>query len=198
MRLTEARRIVEDTFTQLHPGQGGRWVELTGREVASNPELAQELLDLVNTAYAPIGGHVKLRTPADIARNASFWMASDIDSDAEPDVVSLAKKTTYGLKSVGMGHDGSRTAKDFVLTKKAKSLNQRGNYAEMSGAIAHIMLKRHGAPSVNSQEEVERVLGKQVEWVGAHPDGKYPRNPGWYVRDIAGQRHMKILLGMPL
>lgn len=198
MRLDEARRIVEAAFADLHPNTAGKWIELGRAELEANPEMAREILNLVNTAYAPIGGHVKFGSAADITRNASYWIAADVDDDPDPDAVSLGKRTRYGVKSVGMGHDGSTPAKRFVLQRKATDMGKRGNYGEMSGAIAHIMLTRHGAPTVNDQETVERILGKPVEWIGLHPDGKYPNNPGWYRRVIAGKPHTKIMVGLPL
>ena len=66
----------------------------------------------------------------------------------------------------------------------------------MSGAIAHVMLKS-GAKPVSSKVSVEKVLGKTVKWVGAHPDGKYPGVTGWYERSIGGHDHLKIMLGVP-
>lgn len=68
-----------------------------------------------------------------------------------------------------------------------EKLNTQGNYAEMSGAIAHIMISRHNVPFVDNQEDVEKILGKKVEWIGAHPEGKYPKHPGWYKRKIGGE-----------
>jgi len=187
--------VLEDA--QTFKGKHGKWVELSKSDLNNNKVLAQELFDLVDLAYKPIGGHVNITSPSDIVNNASFWVAADIDSDPEADVVKLAKKKPYGLKSVGMGHDGAKASKDFVIAKSGVSLKTKGFYAEMSGAIAHVLLKYHGAPSVNNHADVEKVLGKTVEWIGAHPDGKYPKHPGWYRRKIAGKSHMKILLGSP-
>ena len=75
-----------------------------------------------------------------------------------------------------------------------------GAIAEMSGAIAHIMITRHGVPAVTSKDAVESMLGKTVDWIGRHPSEKSatrygPRYEGWYNRNIGGSSHMKILLG---
>ena len=193
----QTQSIQEKTFSELRPGQRGRWVELTGDEIADNPEMAQELLDLVNTAYKSIGGNVKFKTLADIRKNASYWVAIDLDSDSEPDATSFAKRKSVGLKSVALGHDGSEAAKKAVLKKKADFLHRPGHYGELSGAIAHLMLKRHGVASVGTKAEVERVIGKKIRWVGEHPNGKYPNHPNWYSRVIAGKPYMKILVGIP-
>ncbi len=98
-----------------------------------------------------------------------------------------------------VGHDGSRAAIDLYLEETAKDL-MAGGIAEMSGKIAHIMITRYGVPAVASKEQVESMLGKSVEWIGAHPNEKYaerygPAYEGWYNRGIGGKSHMKILLG---
>lgn len=76
-------------------------------------------------------------------------------------------------------------------------LNTPGNYAEVSGAIMHILISKFGVESIDSQEDVEKVLGKAVSWVGENPNGKYPGYTGFYNRVIGGTEHMKILLGKP-
>ena len=67
----------------------------------------------------------------------------------------------------------------------------------MSDAMSHIMIKYYNAPFVDNEEDVQKVLGKEIEWIGPHPEGKYPKHPGWYKRKLGGNMHMKILLGRP-
>ena len=156
--------------------------------------IAGELFDLINTAYGPIGGHLKLQKPGDLPGKYTDWIAVDIDDDPEPDAVRFAK----GQKMAGSGHDGTRAAIDAYLAKTAELLNQEGFYGEMSKGIAHIMIKYHNVPYVPNHEDVEKVLGKTVEWIGEHPEGKYPGYNGWYCRDINSCREMKIMVGRPI
>jgi hypothetical protein len=100
-----------------------------------------------------------------------------------------------------VGHDGSRIAIDKYLEETANHL-RGGAIAELSGAIAHIMITKQDppVPAVQTHEEVEGLLGKKVEWVGRHPDPSYAAKIGpdyecWYCRDICNAKHMKILLG---
>ena len=69
----------------------------------------------------------------------------------------------------------------------------------MSKGIAHLMIKYHQVPHVEDEEKVRRVLGpsKEIEWLGQHPEGRYPNYNGWYVRDISGHKELKIMLGSP-
>ena len=125
--------------------------------------------------------------------------AADIDQDPDPDFFRGSKMRSGRVKLGIVGHDGSRAAIEKYLEETANSLNA-GGMAEMSGKIAHIMITRHGVPAVQSKEAVESLLGKQVQWVGRHPEEKYalrygPDYEAWYSRDIGGSSHMKILLG---
>jgi len=100
------------------------------------------------------------------------------------------------------GHDGSDAAVQKYLEMSAEMLRD-GAIAEMSGKIATIMITRHGIPAVTTQEEVEAMLGKPVNWIGRHPVEKWaqkygPGYEGFYTRGITGAapgEHMKILLG---
>ena len=70
----------------------------------------------------------------------------------------------------------------------------------MSKAIAHIMITRYGVPYVSDPEVAQKVLGpsKPIEWLGEHPDGKYPEYNGWYRRSVSGREgELKIMVGSP-
>ena len=70
----------------------------------------------------------------------------------------------------------------------------------MSKGLAHVMLKYFNAPYVDDPEVVQRVLGpeKPIQWLGEHPEGKYPGINGWYTRTISGhENELKIMLGNP-
>ena len=130
------------------------------------------------------------------------WLsASDLDGDADPDLFRGGKRKNGKLKLAIVGHDGSDAAIQAYKDETA-ALLQSGAMAEMSGAIAHIMITRYGVPAITTKEEVEALLGKQVEWKGVHPNPKSAQRygteyEGWYCRGIGscGEVHMKILLG---
>ena len=84
------------------------------------------------------------------------------------------------------------------LDKTADLLFNDGYFAEMSDAIAHIMITRYDVPFVGDEEAVRAALGKDITWIGPHPEGKYPGFDGWYERKVGGKHlHMKIMLGKP-
>ncbi len=175
----------------------GKWEKMDAKDLVKNPALADEFYQLMSEAYKDIGGHINLKNPKSFFNGKLKFIAIDMDNDPYADALKVFKLKSAGLKSVGMGHDGSSPAKKAVVKKTAELLKHAGHYGELSGAIAHIMLTRYGIPSVNDEDIVRKVLKKDIEWVGPHPSGKYPDNPGWYNRKIAGKSHMKILVGLP-
>ena len=168
-------------------------------------DLDDEIFDLIQTAYADVElepgtyGNAKVRKPADLPAGYTVMQAADIDEDPEPDFFRGGKMRNGRYKLGIVGHDGSKAAIQKYLDQSAEKLKS-GAIAEMSGAIAHIMITRYGVPAVTSKEEVEAMLGKPVEWIGRHPEEKRAlryggTHEGWYNRSIGGSSHMKILLG---
>lgn len=183
------RETFADTF-----GLKGHWLRVKRTHLRNDAGLAGELFDLVTTAYKPIGGHAKVRSPRDVAA-LTFILAADIDKDPEADAVLMGKLKPGGIKFTTLGQDGSPKAKKEVFEKWVELMRRGQAYAEVSGAVAHLALKKYKSPTIGSQKAVERVLGKKVQWVGEHPDGKYPGVKGWYRRQIGGDVHLKILVG---
>ena len=162
-------------------------------EQGGDVNIAGELFDLINTAYKSIGGHIKLQSPQDLPGKYDDYLAADIDGDLDPDVLRINK----GKKLAAGGHDGSKEAVKKYLEKTAEMFFEEGFYGEVSKGLAHMMIKYFSVPSVNDEETVRKVLGKEIEWIGPHPEGKYDGYDGWYTRDIGGKQEMKIMVGKP-
>jgi hypothetical protein len=220
MRLTEAqlRSIIrESLLLEL------KWVDLNApkgviiplkpedfevEEPTDERDLDDEIFDLIQNAYSDVElspgktGNIKVQSPEDLPGGYTTMSAVDLDADPEPDFFRGGKMRGGRHKMGIVGHDGSPAAVNLYLEETAKGL-LAGSIAEMSGKIAHIMITRYGVPAVTSKEQVESMLGKSVDWIGAHPEEKYgsrygPEYEGWYTRGIsgaAGGAHMKILLG---
>ncbi len=162
------------------------------------PELEKEFFDLITTAYAEIGGHAKINSPKDLAKQDwDFWEGIDIHNTKDFDILMFGQKTRYGIKFSGVGHDGSGDAKRKYLDERGKDLKNLGYYVEVSGKVAQILLNKYNVPVVDNQQEVEKVLGKPVKWIGPNPDDPGSKESGWYERSIGGHTHAKILLGRP-
>jgi hypothetical protein len=196
--IARLRELMEKTFHD-HYHLKNQLIDVKFVDLTHDPELLKELYGLIQTAYAGIGGNLKIRNARDLlGGEITLIHAADIDEDPQADVMFYGRKTTAGFKFGGMGHDGSSHAKMYAMAKAGDLLKKSGNYGEFSGALAHILIAKSKIPSVNDHKRVERILGKKVQWVGSHPEGKYPTHAGWYVRSIGdGGTHMKILLGQP-
>lgn len=163
------------------------------------PELADEFFDLIQTAYAEIGGHLNIQKPEDVFadKSANWWAGVDLHGSKDFDLIMFGKKTKYGVKFAGVGHDGTKDAKRKYIEKRADDLSKPGFYLEVSDKISQILIAKYGVPEVEDQAVVTRVLGKDIEWHGKHPTDSSMKGNSWYTRKIAGQPHSKILLGRP-
>ena len=178
--LENWRRYLNEKRWQHYAVAKGVWgnVPLEDIQISETGEItvADELYRLIDNAYAKIGGHFDFQSASDLPADYTDWLAADLDGDPEPDVLRVSKDGTHGQKMAAAGHDGSRHAVDTYLAKTADLLHARGHYGEMSKGIAHIMITRHGVPFVSNKEDVQKVLGKEITWLGKHPEGKYPRD----------------------
>lgn len=188
---------LDERYTATIGLKKNKWEDIDPSEHPD--ELADELYDLIQLAYAPIGGHAKINKPSDVFAEPKWnaWKVIDVDADPEADVVIFGQKTKYGTKSSGVGHDGGKQAKRAYLDDKGKSFNTKGYYGEVSSKFAEIMLKKYKVPTVDDKDTVEKVINKKVEWHGEHPTDKSMPGKGWYSRKIGGTMHAKILVGRP-
>ena len=188
--------VNEKTTSDIIKGRKNKWIKFDGSEF--DDELSKEVHDLVNIAYKPIGGHLKLRTPNDVYKQAKSkyqdWGAIDIDDDIYADVVNFGKRTKYGIKYTGSGHDGQRSSKKAMLNQIAHNLKQRGYYAEVSDKLADILINKYNVPIISDIETIVKLNKHDFNFVGNIPNSDAY---GWYYRDIAGKYKAKILVGRP-
>jgi hypothetical protein len=165
----------------------GKWVGLNDKETEEEKDT---IFDLINNAYAQIGGHPNYNSPDNVtgSEGNADYVVIDLDDDPEIDAVSVSKEKPAGTKYVATGHDGSRAAKSAMINHKAKNLKSSGYFIEVSGKIKDILVAK-GVPVITDKETIERVMkGKDIK---LNDDGSYERS-------IGGQKHTKILLGNPL
>jgi hypothetical protein len=165
----------------------GKWVNLSDKE---KEEYASDIFNLINTAYAPIGGNVNYKSAADVLGSEADanYEVINIDDDPEPDALSAYKKQPAGNKLAAIGHDGSPIAKSKIINHYADLLKKKGYYLEVSGKLKDILLAK-GAPVVTDPEIIKKVLkGKEVKM----------NDDGTYERYLAGELRTKTLLGNPI
>ena len=166
----------------------GDWDKLSDKEAS---EEADDIIELIKSAYAYIGGHSNFKSVGDVDKEAgrgAEYEVIDLDDDGDIDAVNVSKRKAAGEKFVATGHDGSREAKRAVITHKIDRLRKPGFYIEVSGKIKDILLKA-GVPQVTDEATIEKALaGKDITM----------NDDGSYIRSIAGEKHEKIMLGTPL
>ena len=154
------------------------------------PELAGEFFDLIAIAYAAIGGHAKIKSPEDVFADPdwNYWEGLDIHGDDDFDMIMFGKKTRFGVKYSGVGHDGSSKAKREYISARGRDLNKLGFYIEVSGKLKDILIAK-GVPVVTDKETIQKVMkGKNIEM----------NDDGTYQRYLGGEKHTKTLMGNPL
>jgi hypothetical protein len=164
-----------------------KWVDITPD---GKVEYAKDIFDLINTAYAPIGGNLNYKSEADVLGSEADadYEVINLDDDPRPDALNAFKKQSAGNKLAAIGHDGSPEAKSKVINHYANLLKQKGYYLEVSGKLKDILLSK-GAPIVTNPELIKKVLkGKEIEM----------NDDGTYQRTLGGTTHTKTLLGNPI
>jgi len=162
------------------------WIDLTPKE---QDEFADEIFDLIDNAYSPIGGHPNYKSPTDVVGDEgdANYMVIDLDDDDDFDAVKVDKNKEAGNKAVAMGHDGSPKAKSAAINITALMLKEPGHYVEVSGKLKDILIAK-GVPVVTDKETIEKVMkGKSIEM----------NDDGTYSRYIGGEKHTKTLMGNP-
>ena len=163
-----------------------QWVNLTKDE---QDEFADEIFNLINTAYSDIGGNPNYKSSSDVVGDEAdaTYMVIDLDDDPDFDAVKVNKSKSAGNKSVAMGHDGSKPAKSATVNITAIMLKEPGHFIEVSGKLKDILIAK-GVPVVTDKETIQRVMkGKDITM----------NDDGTYSRSIGGEMHTKTLMGNP-
>ena len=184
-------KLLERSGELFHPKRG-EVVDFKQRKPFEDDELEEEFYNLISTAYSAIGGHLKIKKPSDVFKDKkiNYWEGVDIHGTDDFDILIFGRKTKYGVKFSGIGHDGTKDSKRKYLELRSNSLRKSGFYVEVSGKLADILMSKFQVPIVSDEGDVRKALDKDIEWIG-------DKEPGWYFRSIGGKKVKKIMLGKP-
>ena len=187
-----------------------QWVSIDKQTI--DPELAQNIMNLIDASYKSIGGHVWFRSANDILQafannEIQVIRALDVDEIPDADAAIISTPQQFGNKANASAAKPGAAAK-ALMSQRVQDYASPGNYGEVSGKMAAALL---GAPTkinvVQDKETVEKVLRQPVVWYGEYPgeEGlpphiieRFKQYRGWYGRQLAdGQIHVKIMVGMP-
>lgn len=161
-----------------------KWVALSSSEVKA---FEDEIFNLVNNAYKPIGGHPNFKSKSDVKSGADEFIVIDLDGDADIDALAGVKKGSTGTKFVATGHDGEKASKSAAINHKVDKLKKSGYYIEVSGKMEDI-LRGKGLSPITDENIVRKTLkGKDINWLGN----------GYYQRKIGSQVFTKLMFGKP-
>ena len=168
-----------EAFADKHPKN--KYIELPHSDVM---DYADNIIDLINKAYATKGGNIELRTPNDLKNSdLTYWIAKDFDEDPEADVAIGGKKTPHGTKLTVIGQDNSPVGKKEAIHKMIELMKTRGFYAELDVDLAVKLGLKH----IRNEKEIRAVLNKDIKY----------NDDGSYIRMLGGSSHTKVLVGIP-
>ena len=179
--LAEGKLFEEEGFEK------NSWEYLTDEEKS---KFSEEIFDLINNAYAPIGGNPNYQSPSDVdgSEGDANYLVIDFDEDPEFDAVVVDKGKSSGTKAAALGHDNSGPAKSLSVNFLAIMLKRPGHYIEVSGKLKDILLSK-GVPLVTDEKTIRTSLkGKEIEM----------NDDGTYQRMLGGEKHTKTMMGNPL
>lgn len=174
-------KLYEDWLTEKIELPKNTYIEVSQQDAADH---ADAIIDLIDKAYAHVGGNLELRNANDIKTgDISYWILKDIDDDPDPEIAIGGKDTRHGKKITIMSQDGSSAAKKDAILKIIELMKTRGFYAEVDMGLA----QKFGLPPIRNEKKVRDVLQKDLEW---HNDGSYSR-------EVQGKLKIKVMVGIP-
>lgn len=168
-----------------------QWRTLSSSEAKSNKDVADQIAEILKSVYSQFpGGHRQFTSADPIGTDDAEVV--NVDSDPEIDAVILTQRYSGGKKIHGMASDGSQPAKRALMARLKRILSVRGNYTEVSGRPAEILMDM-GVEPIQDPERIKAVVMRdpkvEFEWLGN----------GWYARTFSGGKWMKkIMVGNPI
>jgi len=138
--------------------------------------------DILQKSYKDIGGFLTARDKQELIQKTG--LAKIVRRDGKIVAVALYKDN-QGRKVIGGGTDGSEQGKKDLKKIMYDDMKLKRAWAEVSGAMEHILTKYEGVPIPN--EYAEEILGKKI--LKKNPDGYH------YTREIGGKEVEKMLIG---
>lgn len=197
MKIKELKLLINEELSKI--GIKNKLVSLTSSDPVAK-DIEQDIFDLINLSYKNLGGHVKIKSPSDIGKEYPNWMVADINDNPEVDVARLSSPSpeTGGFKGGAVATDGSPEAKAKLYQMLKNFYSTPGNWSEVSGPMAGLLIKKLGLKPLSDEEKVRNILkNKEITWNGSeNPEtGDNLGVSGWYTRKIGGKEHTKIIVG---
>lgn len=145
------------------------WYLIDTKEIL---KISDNVIDLIKIAYKNTSYGSFVNSEEDMLRSTD-WYAIDVDSDPDADAVVFGRKTKFGLKIQGIGHDGDKTSKKIVLDKLYSLLNREGFWIEASDKIEYLLYKNI-VPYIEDVEKI-KLLFPDSDIYMDNQKGRYTR-----------------------
>lgn len=145
------------------------WYTLDTKEIF---KISDNIVDLIQTAYknTELGSRINKKT--DLKRSF-FWNAIDLDNQPDADAIIFGRKSKYGIKIQGIGHDGQEISKESIIFNLVKVLNKKGFWIEASDALEHILYKNN-VPYIKDEDVAQKMFpNSKLKMI--NDKGKYTR-----------------------
>ena len=155
-------------------------------------QIKNNLFSLVNLAYDDIGGHVRISSPEKVQQDGEldFWTAMDNNNDPYATVVIFGKKTQYGVKISGIGHNRTVQSKIDLFNHLSDILKKKGFYVEASDKPAQTLLFKK-TPFIKNIKVIRKIFNS--------PEARYIDDQNmWYERNVSGITLKEVLFGNPI
>ena len=151
-------------------------------------EYKDVVYDILQKAYEPIGGILGCDNVDMLVNDSDFWKLFTRNGKVYACVIYTFKRG--GRKLMYCGTDGTPEGKKalYTIIKDDLRLIDRKAWAEVSGAMEHIYIDKHGAIPIPA--EVAQQLLEDKPFIKIHDDGFH------YDRYIDGEVHTKIMVGI--
>lgn len=154
---------------------------LTPKEKA---EYSEVCWDILQKAYANIGGFGSAQTPEDLAKDTFLWK---LNRKGGKIVAVRIYKAQYGRKAIASATDGSHAGKAVLMEIFKEDLTRA--WTECSGAVEKILMRMGGDKYIVPAEYAAKLTNKSD--IEISEDGLH------YTRKIADHRHEKVIIGSP-
>lgn len=129
------------------------WYILDTNEIL---KVSDNVIDLIQTAYKNTQHGSYVNNKNDILQSTQ-WIAIDWDDYPDADAVIFGRKTDYGIKIQGIGHDGEPKSKELVITKLINILKKGGYWIETSDKVEHLLYKNN-TPYLNDLNILNKLF----------------------------------------
>lgn len=135
-------------------------------------KVSDNIIDLIQIAYkgTELGSYINNKS--DLMRSTK-WITIDWDEYPDADAVIFGRKTPFGLKIQGIGHDGEPKSKELIIKKLIKILQTAGYWIEASDKLEHVLYK-NDVPYISSEKIAHLIFpNSKLNMIGDR--GKYYR-----------------------